>query len=69
METEVLVKKWGNSLGVVLPKQLVDAENLSENDKIILDVRKEADLTKMFGSAKIGMSGQELKDLVRKGWK
>lgn len=69
METEVVVKKWGSSFGVVLPKDLVRQENLEENDKIIIDVRREADLSKMFGSAKLGVSGQQLKDLVRSGWK
>lgn len=68
MATELIVKKWGNSMGVILPKELVEKERLKENDKILVQVVKKADLRKFFGSLKLGMSGQEFKDFVRKGW-
>ncbi len=68
MEAETVVKKWGGSLAVVLPKELVDNTHVGENDKVIISVRKEADLRGMFGSLKTKMTGQEFKDLVRKGW-
>jgi len=68
MATEVVLKKWGNSMGVVLPKELVEKEQLKKNEKIFLEIVKEADLTKIFGSLKRKMSGQEFKDLVREGW-
>jgi len=72
MTTEVTVRKWGNSLGVILPKELVEKRHLKENDKIVLiDVVKEVDLTNIFGSlkGKLKLSGQELKDMAREGWK
>lgn len=68
MAIEVEIKKWGNSIGVVLPKTLVEKEELKENDKIVLDIVRKADLSKTFGTLKRKMSGQEFKDLVRKGW-
>ena len=71
MVTEAVVRKWGNSLGVILPKNFINEKHLKENDKIvILDVVKEADLSDTFGSLKgrIKMSGQEFKDMVREGW-
>ena len=68
METEAVVKKWGNSLGVILPKEFVTEGNIEENDRVMIDVRKEADLRPIFGSLKAKMSGQEFKNLVRKGW-
>ena len=68
--TETQVKKWGNSLGVILPKELVEKQHLKENDKIDILVVKEADLSDMYGAlkGKVKMSGQEFKDFVRKGW-
>lgn len=30
------VKKWGNSFGIILPKSVVDAENIQENLEISL---------------------------------
>ncbi len=68
MPAEITLKKWGNSVGAVLPKEFVESQGLKENDKVIIDIVKKADLTKIFGSLKREMSGQEFKDMVRKGW-
>ena len=65
---EVVLKKWGNSIGIILPKELIKEEAIRENERIIINVVKEADLTKLFGSLKRKLSGQEFKDLVREGW-
>lgn len=68
MTTEVVIKKWGNSMGVVLPKELVEKEGLKEEQKILIDVVKPANIEKLFGTLKRKMSGQEFKDMVRQGW-
>lgn len=69
MAVEVVVKRWGNSMGVVLPKEVVEKEDLKENQRVLIEVVKEADLTDIFGTLKRKMSGQEFKDMVRQGWK
>lgn len=69
MAIEVVLKRWGNSMGVVLPKEMVEKEELKENQRVLIEVIKEADLTDIFGTLKRKMSGQEFKDMVRKGWK
>lgn len=69
MAIEVVLKKWGNSMGVVLPKEMVRREELKENQRLLIEVIKEADLTDIFGTLKRKMSGQEFKDMVRQGWK
>ncbi len=69
MAIEVVLKRWGNSMGVVLPKEMVKREELKENQRLLIEVIKEADLTDIFGTLKRKMSGQEFKDMVRKGWK
>lgn len=68
MATETIVRKWGNSVGVILPKELVEKEHLKENDKVLVFVVKEADLSKTYGSLHRTVSGQKFKDMVRKGW-
>lgn len=68
MAIEVFVKKWGNSMGVILPKEVVEREHLKENQKIFVEIVKESDLTDMFGILPRKMSGQKFKDMVRKGW-
>ncbi len=70
MATEVMTKKWGNSIGVVLPRELIEKQHIKENQKIIINVIREADLSDIFGSVKgkLKMSGQKLKDLAKEGW-
>ena len=68
MAIEATVRRWGNSLGVVLPKEFIESHGIEENEKIVVEVVKEADLKKVFGSQKRVMSGQAFKDLIREGW-
>jgi len=70
MAVEVKLKRWGNSMAVIVPNKIVEERHLKENDRIIIEVVKEADLSGMFGSLKPKrkLSGQEFKDSVRKGW-
>ena len=35
---EVKIKQWGNSFGVLLPKDLVQHENLKKGDIVKLDI-------------------------------
>ena len=68
MVLEVKTKRWGNSLGVILPKEMLEKRQLKENEKIGIKVFKEADLTSIFGSFKSKKSGQAFKNMVRRGW-
>ena len=69
MANDVIVKKWGNSLAIVIPNELVKEKHIKENDKVTVEIVKPADFSKVFGSLKTRMSGQEFKDFVREGWK
>lgn len=69
MASEVEVKRLGNSVGVILPKELVEKKHLKVNEKILVEIVKEADFKKIFGTLKARVSGQKFKDLVREGWK
>ena len=68
MATEVMVRKWGNSLGVILPREVVEQEHLRESQKVRLQVVKVADFRHAFGALKGKISGQQVKDEARKGW-
>jgi len=39
METKVKTKMWGNSLGVILPADLVREEELKAGEEIIISVK------------------------------
>ncbi len=69
MAVEVKLKRWGNSMAVIVPNWLIEKKNLKENDEIVIEVVKKADLSEIFGLVKKRkMSGQEFKDMVRNGW-
>ena len=40
MAVEVQLKKWGNSVGVVLPREIVEQKKLKESDKIVIEIVK-----------------------------
>jgi antitoxin component of MazEF toxin-antitoxin module len=69
MTIQATVKKWGNSMGILLPREIVEKEKLKVNEKVLLNLVKKADLTDIFGSLERKMSGQDFKNMVRKGWK
>ena len=62
-------KKWGNSIGVILPKEVLEKENIHENEKIFVLVRKQRNVVaETFGMAKgkLTIPTQKLKDQMRK---
>ena len=65
MTVKAIVKKWGNSIGVLLPREFVEKEQIKINEEVFLDVVKKADLTKLFGSLERKMSGQDFKNMVK----
>ncbi|MBS3092613.1 AbrB/MazE/SpoVT family DNA-binding domain-containing protein [Candidatus Pacearchaeota archaeon] len=42
---ETKVKKWGNSFGIVIPKEVVDKENLREGAEITITIRTNKAMT------------------------
>ena len=46
-------RKWGSSLGVIIPKGVVKELKLRENQEIVIDIRpKDNPLKELFGSLK-----------------
>ena len=67
MVEELIVKKWGNSLAIVIPKDVVKEKQIKENQKVVIDFIKKADLRDIFGSLILKKSAQSIKDIVREG--
>jgi len=67
MQTRARLKRWGNSYGVVVPKELVESEELKEGEVIEISVRKASDVSKLFGKYPF-KNLQAAKDEMRKGW-
>lgn len=53
MVIEVKAKQWGHSIGVIIPKELVDTLKINPGENIIIEVeKKENPLKELFGFAK-----------------
>jgi antitoxin component of MazEF toxin-antitoxin module len=66
---EVTTRRWGNSIGVIIPKDIVKKENLKENIKINILISKNSNvLDETFGILKgrLKKSSQQMKDEFRK---
>ncbi len=66
LEFDTKVKKWGNSVGLIIPKEKLNG--IRENDEIhVIAFKKSNVLKETFGSLKgWKMTGQRAKDLARK---
>lgn len=67
-ETEVEVRKWGNSLGVIIPAEIVKAEGLKPHDKAWIRITKlRYPDPRSFGMLKdTKLNAQEIKDRLRR---
>ena len=55
LEIETVVKEWGNSIGIVIPKEKAIREELKANDRVTILLTKESDSLKVkdiFGSVR-----------------
>lgn len=68
--TITTTRKWGNSIGVILPKEMIEEQKLKPNERVEVIILREANIKHLFGSLprKKGMTGQKFKDLARSGW-
>ncbi len=61
------LKRWGNSYGIVIPKDVALKENIGEEDEVEVVLRKAVDIRKLFGKYRFE-DLQKIKDELRKGW-
>ncbi len=62
------MRKWGNSLGVVIPREEASKEGIKENDEVEVVVRKATDIRQLFGKYKF-KDLQAVKEELREGWR
>ena len=66
---QAVVKKWGNSYGIILPVKIVRSFELTENDVIDIQIKKKVKaIGSLFGTYKSKRSTQKIKDELRAGW-
>jgi antitoxin component of MazEF toxin-antitoxin module len=70
------IKKWGNSLGVVIPKDVVNQKNLKENSQVFLTIESRDRMTvedvlklaKKFKLKRKGNTQQILDEIDKELW-
>lgn len=71
MEIKATTRKWGNSIAVVIPREIVDKQRIKEDQEVVITVEKERPragvLFGRFPELKETPT-QKLKDEARRGW-
>ena len=53
MEIECITRKWGNSIGITIPKEVVEKEHIMTNEKVKVSIKtKEKLFDRVFGIGK-----------------
>ena len=67
---EVVAKKWGNSIGIIIPKEIADELGLRDGSKITAAFRKpkKTVLEEMFGALEFSEPTEKLLAESRKGF-
>ena len=71
MEIEVLTRRWGNSIAVIVPANIVEKENLKENEKVLFKIEKKRStkVKDLFGLLKNWKKPtEEILKEAREGW-
>ena len=67
METVVKAKKWGNSIGVLLPTNIVKEEHIKPGEEMVIEIkRKQNVLKELFGALPFKKSTEQLIKETRK---
>ncbi|MDG7018502.1 MAG: AbrB/MazE/SpoVT family DNA-binding domain-containing protein [Nitrososphaerota archaeon] len=67
MQSNAKLKRWGNSYGVVVPKEVVEKEGLREGEVVEVIVRKAIDVKRLYGKYPF-KDLQAQKEKMREGW-
>ncbi len=68
VQAKARLKKWGNSLGVVIPKEAAEKNGLHVGEEVELRLTKLSDVTELKGKYPVE-NLQAAKEEMRKGWR
>ena len=68
-EIECKTRKFGGSIGIILPNDVVKKEGIKPDQNIIVEIKKHVKVKDVFGMLPDWKTPtQKLKDEARKGW-
>lgn len=69
MEVEVEAKRMGGSIGIIIPKDIVEQENILPKEKIRIEIKKKHTVGDLFGLLKDWKTPtSDILKEARKGW-
>ena len=67
MAIEVKTKKWGNSIGVIIPSETIESLNIKPEETLTIEVLKRENVLKeLFGTLKSKKTAKQIVDEARK---
>lgn len=67
MAVEVKVKQWGNSSGIVIPKEIIEKLKIKPGEEVVIEIEKKSNVLKeLFGALKFKESTDKILGEVRK---
>ena len=68
METEVKTIKIGGSIGIIIPKEIIQKERIKPKQKIKINIEKVSDVSFLWGKYKyVTIPTQEILDEIDEG--
>jgi len=69
-EIRTIARKWGNSIAVIIPKDMVERKKIRENSELVIEVKRRPIAGEIFGMfpRKSKRTAQEIKDEMKAGW-
>ncbi|MSS74903.1 hypothetical protein EXS73_01675 [Candidatus Pacearchaeota archaeon] len=69
METRATLRRWGNSLGIIIPSEAIQTKQLREGEEITITIGKKDPFKSLFGALKHKkLDAQKIKDQLRDEW-
>lgn len=67
---QAIPKKWGNSLGITIPAEIIEQEHIQPKKKITVLVvgSPKKQLKQMFGTLKLKKPTQQVMDEINEGY-
>ncbi|MBI2448826.1 AbrB/MazE/SpoVT family DNA-binding domain-containing protein [Candidatus Pacearchaeota archaeon] len=67
MAVEIKTKKWGNSIGIIIPNETIEKLNIKPNENVIVEIHKKGNVLKeLWGAFKFKKDPHKLIKEVRK---
>ena len=67
MVIQTKLRRWGNSIGIVIPNEFLREKNLKEGEEVVINIEKKESIRNIFGSLKNWkINAQKVKDEIRK---